>query len=130
MLFRSTKRLNNAEIMAHALKGTIGDRATYDMLTIVQLNDELPQWESIIADPDKTKVPKSPSAVCMLVYSAIQRCLFDDGFRKQCQIAPNPYWMGDAGPKIAKVLASVPLDQKLIRKRMTLRGEMRDGWYR
>jgi len=72
-IIKHTKRLNNAEIMAHALKGTIGDRATYDMLTIVQLNDELPQWESIIADPDKTKVPKSPSAVCMLVYSAIQR---------------------------------------------------------
>ena len=72
-IIKHTKRLNNTEIMAHALKGTIGDRATYDMLTIVQLNDELPQWESIIADPDKTKVPKSPSAVCMLVYSAIQR---------------------------------------------------------
>ena len=71
-IIKQTKRLNS-DIMAHALKGTIGDRATYDMLAIVQLNDELPTWEDIINAPDKTKVPKSPSAVVMLVYSAIQR---------------------------------------------------------
>ena len=36
----------------------------------------------------------------------------------------------DAGPKIADVLSTVPLDQKIICKHMTLRGESRDGWYR
>ncbi|NBX82202.1 UDP-N-acetylglucosamine 2-epimerase (hydrolyzing), partial [bacterium] len=64
------------------------------------------------------------------IYSAVQRCLFDEGFIKRCQEGANPYWMGDAGPKIAQVLASVPIDQKLIRKQMTLRGETRDGWFR
>ncbi len=62
--------------------------------------------------------------------SAIRRCLFDDDFRKLCRTAENPYWLGDAGPKIAKVLAEVALDQKLIRKKMTLKGETKDGWYR
>jgi hypothetical protein len=38
--------------------------------------------------------------------------------------------MGDAGKKIAAVLASVPINQALIRKAMTLRGEARGGWYR
>ena len=71
-IIKNSKHLGH-DIMAHALKGTIGNRATYDMLTIVQLNDELPSWEEVIATPEKTKVPKSPSAVCMLVYSAIQR---------------------------------------------------------
>jgi hypothetical protein len=61
------------DIMAHALKGTIGNRATYDMLSIIQLTDELPTWEAIIKEPLKTQVPQSPSAVCMLVYSAIQQ---------------------------------------------------------
>lgn len=64
------------------------------------------------------------------ISAAARRCLHDDAFRAHCQTAPNPYWMGDAGPKIAQVLASVPLDQRLLRKRMTLRGEARDGWYR
>ena len=47
-----------------------------------------------------------------------------------CRQAENPYWLGNAGPKIAEVLATVPLDQRIIRKRMTLNGEMLNGWYR
>lgn len=61
---------------------------------------------------------------------AIRKCLFDDQFRQQCRRALNPYWIGDAGPKIAEVLATTPLDRNLIRKRMTLKGEERDGWFR
>lgn len=64
------------------------------------------------------------------IVSATRRCLFDEDFRALCRRAENPYWLGDAGPKIANVLATVALDQKLIRKRMTLRGETRDGWFR
>jgi len=62
--------------------------------------------------------------------AAIRRCLFEEDFRELCRKADNPYWLGDAGPKIAKVLADVALDQNLIRKKMTLKGEVRDGWYR
>lgn len=64
------------------------------------------------------------------IAAAIRRCLHDAGFRSTCRAAENPYWLGDAGPKIADVLASVPLDTALIRKRMTLKGEVRDGWFR
>ncbi|MEO6023728.1 MAG: UDP-N-acetylglucosamine 2-epimerase [Burkholderiales bacterium] len=64
------------------------------------------------------------------ITSAIRRCLFDEGFRQSCRLAENPYWIGDAGPKIANVLATVPLDQNLIRKHMTLKGETKDGWFR
>ena len=63
------------------------------------------------------------------LYQAVQRCLFDNEFRAICATAANPYYLGDAGPKIADVLATVPLDQALIRKRMTLKGETRDGWF-
>ena len=61
------------DVLAHTLKGTIGNRATYDMMSIIQLSDELPEWEAIIDKPETTPIPKSPSAVCMLVYSSIQR---------------------------------------------------------
>ncbi len=64
------------------------------------------------------------------IAAAIERCLFDEAFREHCRTAENPYYLGDAGPKIATVLAEVPLDQRLIRKQMTLRGEARDGWFR
>jgi len=59
------------------------------------------------------------------------RCgLFDEAFRAACRRTENPYYLGDAGPKIADALARVPLDAALLRKRMTLKGEVRDGWFR
>lgn len=64
------------------------------------------------------------------IADAIRKCLFDDAFRALCRSAENPYGLGDAGVKIADVLARIPLDEKLLRKRMTLRGETRDGWFR
>jgi UDP-hydrolysing UDP-N-acetyl-D-glucosamine 2-epimerase len=64
------------------------------------------------------------------IYDQIQRSLFDDNFRKLCRESKNPYWLGGAGPKVAEVLATTPLDQELIRKRMSLKGEAKDGWFR
>jgi UDP-N-acetylglucosamine 2-epimerase (non-hydrolysing)/GDP/UDP-N,N'-diacetylbacillosamine 2-epimerase (hydrolysing) len=64
------------------------------------------------------------------ISAAISRCLFDEKFRDICRASKNPYWLGDAGPKIARVLAEVELNQKLIRKKMMLHGEERNGWYR
>jgi UDP-hydrolysing UDP-N-acetyl-D-glucosamine 2-epimerase len=65
------------------------------------------------------------------IYTAVRRCFDDDTFRRLCQEAENPYGLGDAGVKIAEHLAALPLDvPRLLRKRMTLRGETRDGWYR
>lgn len=61
---------------------------------------------------------------------AIRCCLFDADFRAVSAACDNPYGVGDAGVKVAEVLAEVPLGQALIRKRMMLRGEARDGWYR
>jgi UDP-hydrolysing UDP-N-acetyl-D-glucosamine 2-epimerase len=64
------------------------------------------------------------------VLSAVRRCLYDEEWRTVCRRTENPYGGGDAGTRIASVLASVPIDQALLRKRMTLLGEARDGWYR
>jgi UDP-N-acetylglucosamine 2-epimerase (non-hydrolysing)/GDP/UDP-N,N'-diacetylbacillosamine 2-epimerase (hydrolysing) len=61
---------------------------------------------------------------------AIRKCLYDNDFRAFCREVENPYGIGDAGAKIAQVLAQISLDQRLIRKRMTLAGETKDGWFR
>ena len=63
------------------------------------------------------------------ILKAALRCLYDDEFRALCRDAENPYYLGDAGKKIAAILAEVPLDQKLIRKAMTLQGKAKNGWY-
>lgn len=53
------------------------------------------------------------------IYAAIRKCLFDDAWRAHCKAVPNPYGAGDAGPRIAEVLATQPLNRDLLRKRMT-----------
>ena len=63
------------------------------------------------------------------ILAAALSCLNDEKFRELCRNSSNPYFLGDAGKKIAAVLAEVPLNQKLIRKEMTLQGIARDGWY-
>ncbi len=64
------------------------------------------------------------------VFDAVIKCIEDQGFRDTCHNTHNPYYLGDAGKKIANVLAKVSINEDLIRKKMTLRGETRDGWFR
>ena len=64
------------------------------------------------------------------IEAAVRRCLYDDALRVACRSVHNPYGMGDAGRKIAEVLARVPLEPALLRKGMTLKGETREGWFR
>jgi UDP-N-acetylglucosamine 2-epimerase (non-hydrolysing)/GDP/UDP-N,N'-diacetylbacillosamine 2-epimerase (hydrolysing) len=64
------------------------------------------------------------------IEAAARRCLFDDSFRAKCGGVDNPYGTGDAGKKIADVLAKVDLGPGILRKAMTLKGECRDGWFR
>lgn len=63
------------------------------------------------------------------IVAAVSKCINDTDFREICRKAENPYHIGDAGKKIAAVLAEVPINQKLIRKAMTLQGRVKDGWY-
>ena len=53
------------------------------------------------------------------ITAAIRRCVEDDGFRHQCQTCENPYGAGNAGPRIADVLATIPIDIRLVQKKMT-----------
>jgi len=64
------------------------------------------------------------------ILNSVNSCLFNEAFRKKCHETSNPYYMGDAGKKIAKVLAEVSINQELLRKAMTLKGEVKDGWFR
>jgi len=67
---------------------------------------------------------------CKTIVDAISRCFNDESFRKRCHSCDNPYGIGSAGPNIANILSTVALDTKLLRKRMMLRGEIKDGWCR
>jgi UDP-hydrolysing UDP-N-acetyl-D-glucosamine 2-epimerase len=64
------------------------------------------------------------------IAQALRCALFDDEFRKRAKDGDNPYWRGGAGVRVANILATVPIDQRLLRKQMTLVGEAREGWFR
>jgi UDP-N-acetylglucosamine 2-epimerase (non-hydrolysing)/GDP/UDP-N,N'-diacetylbacillosamine 2-epimerase (hydrolysing) len=53
------------------------------------------------------------------ILTAIEKCLFDETFRQTVKTCSNPYGAGNAGAQICDVLASVPLDLRLIQKKMT-----------
>ena len=53
------------------------------------------------------------------IAAAIERCASDEAFRRQCQTCENPYGGGNAGPRIAEVLATIPINLQLLQKRMT-----------
>ena len=53
------------------------------------------------------------------ILAAIRRSIHDEEFRHQCQTCTNPYGAGNAGPKIAEALATIPLDSRLLQKKMT-----------
>jgi UDP-N-acetylglucosamine 2-epimerase (non-hydrolysing)/GDP/UDP-N,N'-diacetylbacillosamine 2-epimerase (hydrolysing) len=53
------------------------------------------------------------------IYCAVKKCIEDADFRDMCHACENPYGIGDAGKKIADILATVPVDLKLIQKKMT-----------
>lgn len=64
------------------------------------------------------------------IISSVRKCFNDEDFRTQSFTTDNPYYLGNAGKKVAKVLASVDLDESLIRKKMTLEGKSKDGWFK
>jgi UDP-hydrolysing UDP-N-acetyl-D-glucosamine 2-epimerase len=53
------------------------------------------------------------------IETALRRSVDDAAFREQCAHCVNPYGAGNAGPRIAEVLATIPIDANLVRKRMT-----------
>jgi UDP-N-acetylglucosamine 2-epimerase (non-hydrolysing)/GDP/UDP-N,N'-diacetylbacillosamine 2-epimerase (hydrolysing) len=53
------------------------------------------------------------------IEKACRKALFDLKFRAKCRTCRNPYGVGDSGRKIARVLATVPLDRRLLQKKMT-----------
>jgi UDP-hydrolysing UDP-N-acetyl-D-glucosamine 2-epimerase len=53
------------------------------------------------------------------IHAALRLCLDDDATRQRMHDAPNPYSAGGAGRRISDVLATIPLDDRLLQKRMT-----------
>lgn len=64
------------------------------------------------------------------IVKAVKYALEDNAFLLKCKEAKNPYFLGGAGRKIADILANIDIDDKMLKKKMTLKGVEKDGWYR
>ncbi len=53
------------------------------------------------------------------ILNAMHKCAEDETFRRQCATAVNPYGAGNAGPRIADILATIPINAALLQKKMT-----------
>jgi UDP-hydrolysing UDP-N-acetyl-D-glucosamine 2-epimerase len=53
------------------------------------------------------------------IKAAIGRCLHDERFRAQVRESRNPYGAGNAGPRIAEILATIDISPALVQKQMT-----------
>lgn len=66
------------DVMAHALKGTVGDKAMHNILTMVDLDSQISTWDDIIKNPTTVPVPTNGAAACMVVSKAVQRIRKDN----------------------------------------------------
>lgn len=66
----------------------------------------------------------------MEILAKVRTSLFDADFREKLTDCSNPYGEGGVGEKIADTLSNITLSQKLICKRMMIRGERENGWFR
>ena len=64
------------------------------------------------------------------IYNAMVKCLYDLEHIQKCRDTINPYGTGDAGKKIVKVLQSTIINDDLLTKKMTIRGEKKSDWFR
>ncbi len=56
------------------------------------------------------------------IENAIKKCLYNNTFIKKCKTVKNPYGGGESGEKIAKTLANITRNKKIIlRKKMTIK---------
>ena len=66
------------DVLAHALKGTVGDKAMHNILTMVDMDSQLADWDDLIKNPTTVAVPNNGAASCMLVAKAVQRIRKDN----------------------------------------------------
>lgn len=79
---RSLERVSNivrvrdqldADSLICAMTGAVGEAAARDMQAYIEFADQLPTWDSVIADPKTAKVPEGAGACAIMVFGAIAK---------------------------------------------------------
>lgn len=67
----------DADSLISAMTGAVGEAASRDMQAYIDFSDQLETWETIIANPDKAKVPESAGASAIVIFGAIAKVTKD-----------------------------------------------------
>jgi len=62
-----------ANSLLAAMIGQVGESGARDMHAFVEYQDQLPTWEAITTNPSKAKLPDSPGACAVMVFSAVAK---------------------------------------------------------
>ena len=71
-IIKQREHLSSNSLLASMI-GTIGESGARDMQAFVEYQDQLPSWESIIANPKTAKLPDSPGACAVMVFGGVAR---------------------------------------------------------
>lgn len=72
-LYRAERDNLPSDVIAHILSGIIGKPAAAEMIAIHTLHNDLPRYDDVIKSPTTAKKPDKSAAMCLFVYTAIQR---------------------------------------------------------
>ena len=61
----------NPVALQHAIAGTIGAPAANELMTIYNVNNDLPGWADIIRAPESIAIPQNAVSLCLLVMRAL-----------------------------------------------------------
>ena len=65
-------KLDNDSLIC-AMSGAVGESASRDMQAYIEFSDQLPTWESVLAEPKTAKVPDGAGACAILIFGAIAK---------------------------------------------------------
>ena len=58
-------------VMLGLLAGTVGEAAARDMMTFVSLNTNVTQFDDVIADPEKVKIPDDIAPLLLMIFQGL-----------------------------------------------------------
>ena len=65
-------------VLTHALIGVVGEKFAMDLLMVLRLDNTLPSFASIVANPETAKISKSGASVCLIVSKLLGNCTKDN----------------------------------------------------
>ena len=71
-VLQATEHLSD-DVRIHALMGLIGEAAAMNIMTLNRLNEDIPSYERVLADPEKCALPKSGVSSVMMVAKMAMR---------------------------------------------------------